>query len=187
MAASGNYSPNSFMYGIWGTVSSPGNDNVAWVQCATTFACLVNGESMNHGSIVIDTSYWGVEGFVVTNASSVYGDCLFRLGPGLQRLPFITLCMPITSGQTCGLGAFGTHYYNGLGGTGVDYVMWVGNLTWNAGACRRRFADQRCHWSGTRQPRFCAWPSHLGHPQHWSLHDLRPQLREWRGEQGVRT
>src|ERR1700733_11336328 len=41
-ASAGSYSAANFQNGKWGTVTCPGGNNVAWLQCATFDACKIN-------------------------------------------------------------------------------------------------------------------------------------------------
>jgi hypothetical protein len=132
MAAAGSYPPQSFGYTTWGTVSCPANDNVAWVKCATAFACDVNGEFFGKGAVAIDMDYWGVQGFTATDSSGTDGAC-FQATPRTQFHTINHIVFANDVANTCPLVGFGTSDFNGaLGPAAVDYVMYVGDLAWNA-------------------------------------------------------
>ena len=113
----------------------------------------------------------------------VYTATVFPAWPRLATVTIHHIVYANNVGQTCGLGAFGTHYYNGLGGTGVDYVMWVGNLTWNAEPVVGVLRISDVTGRELASPDFAPGP-HILVTLNIELHDLRPQLREWRGERG---
>src|ERR1700746_1912547 len=50
-AASNSYSASNFGFGEWGTVTCPGGNNVAWLECAAFDACKINTSSQNAMSI----------------------------------------------------------------------------------------------------------------------------------------
>ena len=63
IAASGEYNNENLGRGDWGTVNCPAGNNVAWLQCATFDTCKVDVTAGNNQAIVIDESYWGVQGW----------------------------------------------------------------------------------------------------------------------------
>ena len=128
-AASGNYTPALFDLPVWGAVSCPGNDNVAWLECATPFACSVIGNTNNHGAIAVGSSYWGVQGWVANSSSGAYGSSFaVNTKPGtvpVHHVAFVNdLC---TGGALACFSSFG----NTLSTTSSDYVIVYGNAGYN--------------------------------------------------------
>lgn len=126
IAESGWYYANNFNAGHWGYVYCPSNNNVAWLKCATFDTCKIY--STNEG-INVDHSYWGVQGWEVTIASGTNGFC-FGAAPSYANwvnIHHIIFANNVANG--CQAGGFST--YN-LGNSGVDYVVIVGNIAYNA-------------------------------------------------------
>ena len=115
----------------WGNVNCPGQNNVAWLQCAIFDACkvLVTDSSVGSGGISINSSYWGVAGFEVDDlASGGFSLSCFGTYPGGGTLHHVVFANNVAN--TCPLAAFG----GGSAGTkGTDYLAIVGNIAYNAG------------------------------------------------------
>src|SRR5579859_1570684 len=77
-AAAGTYSSANFQTGHWGTVTCAGNNNVAWLICATFDGCKLS--STTGDAMWIDKSYWGVVGWEATTSTTTVGAC-FHIGP----------------------------------------------------------------------------------------------------------
>lgn len=126
-AASGTYSAANFQSGKWGTVTCAGSNNVAWVICATFDACKVS--STTSDAIHIDKSYWGVVGWEATTTTSQFGGCFVAAavtsGVNIHHIIFAD---DVANG--CMGGGFTTYNLNGT--TGVDYLVIVGNIAYNA-------------------------------------------------------
>jgi len=117
MAAAGAYSP----FGSFGTVSGCGAgsaESVAWLQCATPFACSITGSSGN--DITLNKSNWGVQGFLLSGNSSTY--CIQSFNNGGAVIHHIIIANNICNGGGAGFQAV----FN------VDYWVVVGNIVHNA-------------------------------------------------------
>jgi serralysin len=125
-AAAGSYSASNFNTGAWGTVSCPANNNVAWLLCATFDACKIS--TTTGAGMWIDRNYWGVQGFEATSSAS-FGPC-FLVAPRYSapaQVHHVILANNIANG--CTQGGFIT---NTFGGLGADYVVFLGNIAYNA-------------------------------------------------------
>jgi hypothetical protein len=132
MAATGTYLPANFTMGKWGTVSCPNNDNVAFIQCVTFDACYIIGDYGQMGALLISASYWGVRGFEAQDDSASYGGC-FSASPPTPNATIHHIVFADNVAVRCPLAGFDSFEYNGATGpSSVDYVMWVGNIAWNA-------------------------------------------------------
>ena len=123
-AASASYSPSNFSYKSWGTVTCPAGNNVAWLTCEKFDACLINGE----GGILIDQSYWGVQGWEVHATGTVGAGC-FAAAPNYAtpvQVHHVVFANDIANG--CQEGGFGSYSQNTAG---VDYLAIVGNIAYN--------------------------------------------------------
>lgn len=125
-AASSSYSSANFQSGKWGTVSCPGNNNVAWLECATFDACKITATSGEDG-IHISTSYWGVQGWEITATSSQESAC-FAAVPPTSSVSIHHLVFANNIANGCDGGGFVT-YNNGSASS--DYIGMVGNIAYN--------------------------------------------------------
>ena len=128
LAASGAYDPANFYYS-WHSVTCAGNNNVAWVACATAFACTMSVPT-SHG-VAFSASYWGMEGFAITGNSSG--------GPCIQDYDSTNHHhLAVVNNVLIGCGQGGVAFAND-GATSVDYLFIVGNITYGtsggSGAC----------------------------------------------------
>ena len=131
LAAPGtNYSAANFYTGKWGTVTCAAGNNVAWLKCATFDSCKIS-TSANQG-MWVDKSYWGVQGWEITTAASdTYGTC-FIAQPNWgtpQTIHHIIFANNVANG--CAQSGFAsTPNIPSL--KGVDYLVIVGNVAYNA-------------------------------------------------------
>lgn len=116
IALPGVYAETSMRYNTWGTVTCPGNNNVAWVECQTPFACTMSAVANNNG-VVITANYWGVQGFAVTTASSTNSSC-FGSADGVHHIIF-------ANDVAANCGGYG------ISAQDSDYVIIVGNAVYN--------------------------------------------------------
>lgn len=124
-AASGTYSAANFYTGKWGTVTCAGNNNVAWLKCATFDTCKIS--STTQQGMWIDKSYWGVTGWEVTISTYSFGTC-FNITPvGGSTIHHIIFANNVANG--CMGGGFGASNQNTTAGT--DYIVYIGNIAYN--------------------------------------------------------
>jgi hypothetical protein len=126
-AASGTYSASNFQGGKWGTVTCAGNNNVAWLICATFDACKVS--STTGDAIHIDKSYWGVTGWEASTTATQFGGCFVAAaatsGTNIHHIIFAN---DVANGCMAG----GFTFYNLDATTSIDYLAIVGNVAYNA-------------------------------------------------------
>jgi hypothetical protein len=128
-AAAGTYVYSNFNANF-GTVTCTGGNNVAWLTCATFDACKISGGGS--GGIWVQTNYWGVQGWEITNASptAATSSC-FRASPtSAATIHHIIFANDIANG--CGANGFTTFPYYAGGQFGVDYIAIVGDIAYNA-------------------------------------------------------
>ena len=115
----------------WGNVTCPGNNSVAWLQCVAFDACkvIINDTNHNSSGIIVNHSYWGVQGFEVDDtASGGYSLSCFGTYPATATIHHIIFANNIAN--TCPLAAFGG---GSAGRNGTDYLNIIGNIAYNAG------------------------------------------------------
>ena len=117
----------------WKAATCAGNDNVAWLKCATAFACTFTNFQPS-GAIEIAANYWGVQGF---NCVSPTGTVCFEADPPTNstHIHHVVFANNICDGTSATniVGCVQTLYYasgNGGGNHGVDYVAWIGNVAY---------------------------------------------------------
>jgi hypothetical protein len=124
-ALAGTYSSTQFGASNWGTVSCPAGNNVAWVNCATFAACTITASGTS--AMQINSSYWGVSGFVNTTTSPGYA-CFNVTTTGTQSIHHIILANDVCNSAYGG----GFQVYN-ESSTGItDYIAFVGDIAYNA-------------------------------------------------------
>jgi hypothetical protein len=129
-APSASYNSANFISGDWGKVSCPGGDNVAWLKCARFDACKITSDTGPAG-ILIDQSYWGVQGWEVKMTSgAVWGGC-FIASPNRQR-PVEIHHVIFANNVANGCQAHGLASFNRGGNASVDYLAIIGNVAYNA-------------------------------------------------------
>ena len=134
-----NFAPTSVGGTGWGTVTCGGNDNVAWLTCASFDNCKFS----THGpeaDIEINANYWGVQGFESSNTG---GNCFLAL----PTTAGTNTGSPPTNSSTVHHVAFAQNVVNGCGGDGiataedaggtgpaaVDYAVIIGNVAYASG------------------------------------------------------
>ena len=131
-AAAGTYAAANFVTGKWGTVTCAAGNNVAWLQCATFDACKISDPSDTTylATMWVDKSYWGVQGWEVTNGTSTYAACfgVFRNTVTPVQIHHVIFANNVANG--CGLAGFGAANEGNL--FGVDYLVIIGNIAYNA-------------------------------------------------------
>jgi hypothetical protein len=129
LAASGTYSYTNFQPSDWGSVFCPGNNNVAWLKCATFDTCKISVTATNQSAIKISSSYWGVQGWEVTTSST--SNACFQVigdeGTPAGNVHHIIFANDIANG--CAGGGF---LSSPIGSIGVDYFVVVGSIAYNA-------------------------------------------------------
>lgn len=128
-APSASYSPSNFEVGNWGTVTCPGNNNVAWLACATFDACKIASSGGNAG-IYVDHSYWGVQGWEVTITADTFAGCFLAAPSFVTHIPIHHVIFANNVANGCFAGGIGA----GASGTAasVDYIAIVGNVVYDA-------------------------------------------------------
>ncbi|HXP10364.1 MAG TPA: chitobiase/beta-hexosaminidase C-terminal domain-containing protein [Acidobacteriaceae bacterium] len=129
IAASGEYNNENLGRGDWGTVSCPAGNNVAWLQCATFDTCKVDVTAGNNQAIVIDQSYWGVQGWEASSSTStLYGSCFTVSPSGSENVHHIIFANNIAN--SCATGGFSATARSASVST--DYITFIGNIAYNA-------------------------------------------------------
>jgi len=128
-AAPGTYNNANFGRGSWGTVSCPAGNNVAWLQCATFDSCKISVTTGNNQAILVDQSYWGVQGWEASSLSSIlYGTCFTATPSGSNTIHHIIFANDVANGcSTAGFGA-----YDRSTSASIDYVVFIGDIAYNA-------------------------------------------------------
>ena len=123
--ASAAYLNTGFAPGDWGRVTCAGGNNVAWLKCVTFDACKMS--TSNTDGIVIDQSYWGVQGWEVDGQSAA-GACFYAYPNNSVEIHHIIFANDIANG--CAVAGFG--FANASSSAGVDYFVVVGSIAYNA-------------------------------------------------------
>jgi hypothetical protein len=126
-AAPGAYSFSNFYAGKWGTVTCAEGKNVAWLRCTTFDTCKMSITAADPyaDGMLIDQSYWGVQGWEVT-ASSASGTCFVAYPSHRKNIHHIVFANDICNGA--GQGGFGASSYTPYG---VDYFAVIGSIAYN--------------------------------------------------------
>jgi hypothetical protein len=132
-AAAGTYSSANFQTGHWGTVTCAGNNNAAWLICATFDACKLSSTSSD--ALWVDKSYWAIVGWEATTSTNIFAAC-FHAGPNSNtNIHHIIFADNVANG--CMGGGFTAYDHSTTGS--VDYIVYIGNIAYNAaqgtGAC----------------------------------------------------
>lgn len=131
IAAPGTYESSNFYNGQWGTVTCPSRNNVAWVKCATAFACSITDSS--ESDMFISSSFWGVQGFVFSTTGGSTS-CVSIAPPYSTGAQIDHIIVANNIVGPCTFDGISTN--NGYGTTpttGVDYVAYIGNIVYNTG------------------------------------------------------
>ena len=130
-AASTAYSNANFQPSKWGTVTCAGGNNVAWLECATAFACQVNTTTGTNYSIVPGASYWGLQGWVAQNSStSGPPEGCITVSPASTNISHVIIANNIA--ENCNGGGLGCCANGGT--ASADYVAFIGNISYNNAA-----------------------------------------------------
>jgi Abnormal spindle-like microcephaly-assoc'd, ASPM-SPD-2-Hydin len=127
-AASTAYDFHNFAHN-WGTVTCAGGNNVAWLTCATFDACKISVSSTHFydNGMLIQTSYWGVQGWEITT-SATSGQCFdaypYYGGASIHHIIFAN-----DIANVCGEGGFSAFANSPYG---VDYFVVVGSIAYNS-------------------------------------------------------
>jgi hypothetical protein len=136
ISAAGSYNSSNFAGSFgggtnkWGTVTCPGDDNVARIVCAAQSGCGFSSFQYA-GAMEIASNFWGVQGWYCHNPT---GTSCFTSDPptNTQTIHHIfygnDTCDASSSTQT--IACFETNEYNGGGSVGNDYVAWIGNIAY---------------------------------------------------------
>ncbi len=126
IASPGTYSASNTGSGKWGTVTCPSANNVAWLQCATFDACYVTATGSD--AIRVDKSYWGVSGWEASTNTTQSGACFAAAADSATTIHHIIFANDVANG--CMGGGFTSYNYSTT--VGVDYIIVVGNVAYNA-------------------------------------------------------
>jgi hypothetical protein len=119
-----NFRPNE-----WGVVACPAGNNVAWLKCQVFDACKITISTTGHNAMTPTQSYWGIQGWEVTVTSFGGNQCFEAYPPDFTHtVHHIVFANNIANG--CGDGAFTTGA--SAANAGVDYLVVVGNIAYNA-------------------------------------------------------
>jgi hypothetical protein len=128
-APSTSYDSANFTYGHWGTVTCPGGNNVAWVQCATFDTCKVTSSRGNPG-ITVDNNYWGVQGWEVKITEDTYAGCFSASANYSTKLTSHHIIFANDIANGCFEGGLSASSSNSA--SGVDYIAFIGNIVYDA-------------------------------------------------------
>lgn len=126
-AATGTYSSANFQSGKWGTVTCSASNNVAWLICATFDGCKVTATTQD--AMRFDKSYWGLVGWEASTNTTQSGGCITITSDSSGvNAHHIIIADNVANGCQGG----GITSYNLNGSTGVDYLVIIGNIIYNA-------------------------------------------------------
>ena len=129
IAASGEYNNENLGRGDWGTVTCPASNNVAWLKCATFDTCKIDVTAGNNQAIVIDESYWGVQGWEASSSfSTLYGSCFTVSPSGSESVHHIIFANNVANG--CATAGFASEARSAT--VSADYLIFIGNIAYNA-------------------------------------------------------
>jgi hypothetical protein len=137
-AASTAYDWNNFAHN-WGTVTCAGGNNVAWLTCMTFDACKisVSTASSSDDGMLIQASYWGVQGWEITTTASS-GACFAIYPWNLTAVHHVIFADDICNGA--GQSGFGI---DPRAPYAEDYIVFIGNIAYNTvqggGVCASGF------------------------------------------------
>ena len=128
-AAAGTYAAANFTTGQWGTVTCAAGNNVAWLQCATFDACYISANSAGGlATIYVDKSYWGVQGWEVTNQNNQYQACFGAFPNAASPVQIHHIIFANDVARYC-FGSGFSSANNGL--VGVDYLVVMGDIAYD--------------------------------------------------------
>jgi hypothetical protein len=125
IAAVGAYTASNFDW-TFGTVTCAAGNNVAWLECATPFACAITTSSTY--AMDLTRGYWGVQGWVLSVTGG--GAACVEINPNSNgEIHHIIFANNVMNG--CMADGIATN--NGTSTMGVDYLAYVGNIAYGAG------------------------------------------------------
>ena len=131
VAAAGSYNSANFTSGKWGAVSCPGGNNVAWLQCAAFDGCKIAATMSGSAAIWVDKSYWGVQGWEATTASSmIYSGCFTAMPAPSATATIHHIIFANNVANGCQAQGFGSSNRGAV--ASVDYLAVIGNVAYNA-------------------------------------------------------
>lgn len=135
-AASGTYG-NMTTFGV---VTCQGNDNEAWVVCATAFACSIPATS-GAAAVALNVNYWGIQGFIISDSA---GAAVLSQPPNnLANIQRLAIANNVIQASLNGGIEFALDATNQT--TGADYNFVVGNMVFNTvqstGTCTSGILD----------------------------------------------
>ena len=120
---SSSYSGWSFGAGrVWGTVTCPSGNNVAWLICETFDTCKVPTGTTG---FTVNSSYWGVAGWEI-NTVGTGGPCFQEASPSTTVIHHVIFFDDIANG--CDSGGIQDVNY----GTGADYFVILASIAYDA-------------------------------------------------------
>ena len=126
LAATGAYTASNFTFTFHSVTCAAGN-NVAWLACATPFACTIT--STTTWDMDLQYGYWGVQGWVLSNNTGSFQGCV-ELNPNSNgEMHHVIFANNILNGCT----SDGLSSNNGTSTIGTDYFAYVGNIVYNTG------------------------------------------------------
>lgn len=126
LAAAGIYSAANFSYGKWGAVACAGGNNVAWLKCEAFDACKFAANGF-YVAMAVTQSYWGVQGWEVTAIGDT--DACFTAYPPSSSVQIHHIIFANDVANGCHNSGFTS---GNNGNAGVDYLVVVGNIAYNA-------------------------------------------------------
>ncbi len=123
------YASANFYNQKWGACTSTGD--LCWIKCATPFGCSITETSED--AMFVSASYWGVQGFQISSTGS--GGCVGiapSYGDGLQIHHLVFANNIVGPCVYDGIGEENA-YDVGPPTTGVDYLAYLGNITFDTG------------------------------------------------------
>jgi hypothetical protein len=131
-APSASYNSANFISGRWGKVYCPDGNNVAWLKCATFDACKITSNAGPAGMLV-DQSYWGVQGWEVTmTAGAIWGGCFLAVPDDRQPQGIHHIIFANNVANGCQASGFASS--NRRDKASVDYLAIVGNVAFRFNA-----------------------------------------------------
>jgi hypothetical protein len=130
-AASSSYAASNFANGKWGTVTCAGNNDVAWLKCATFDTCIIGASGSPYKAMDVTASYWGIQGWEANNAATATVAC-FTVEPlyaGSIAVHHVIFANNVAN--SCRTGFAAQNHSETLG---IDYLVWIGNIAYNGTA-----------------------------------------------------
>jgi hypothetical protein len=109
----------------WINANCPAGNNVAWLVCATAFACTVSSTS---SGIIVTADYWGVMGWVVTQTSNSAYDACFGVQDNTTEVHHVIFANDIANGCYDG----GLTAYQTTATESFDYLVLLDDIAYDA-------------------------------------------------------